>query len=61
VAPIPASFDNRVSRDLGVEISIVQAPMGWIEAARTVADIIGDTVTEFAQIVDQLSKPSRLT
>jgi enoyl-[acyl-carrier protein] reductase II len=24
------AFDNRVSRDLGVEIPIVQAPMGWI-------------------------------
>src|SRR5512136_1472124 len=23
-------FDNRVTRDLGVEIPIVQAPMGWI-------------------------------
>ena len=28
--PLPAAFDNRVSRDLGVEIPIVQAPMGWI-------------------------------
>lgn len=27
--PHPA-FDNRVSRDLGVSIPIVQAPMGWI-------------------------------
>ena len=24
------AFDNRVTRDLGVEIPIVQAPMGWI-------------------------------
>ena len=23
-------FENRVTRDLGVEIPIVQAPMGWI-------------------------------
>ena len=29
VHPHPA-FDNRVSRDLGVPIPIVQAPMGWI-------------------------------
>ncbi len=29
VTPHPA-FDNRVSRDLGVDIPIVQAPMGWI-------------------------------
>jgi len=29
--PIPhRAFDNRVTRDLGVEIPIVQAPMGWI-------------------------------
>src|SRR3954466_13095815 len=27
---LPAAFDNRVARDLGVEIPIVQAPMGWI-------------------------------
>jgi len=27
---LPAAFDNRVSRDLGVPIPIVQAPMGWI-------------------------------
>src|SRR4051812_37182749 len=27
---LPAAFANRVSRDLGVEIPIVQAPMGWI-------------------------------
>jgi enoyl-[acyl-carrier protein] reductase II len=28
------AFDNRVSRDLGVEIPIVQAPMGWIARSR---------------------------
>src|SRR5882672_1175348 len=27
---IPGKFDNRVTRLLGVEIPIVQAPMGWI-------------------------------
>jgi len=27
---LPAAFDNRVTRDLGVDIPIVQAPMGWI-------------------------------
>ena len=26
-------FDNRVTRDLGVEIPILQAPMGWIARA----------------------------
>ncbi len=30
VTDLPASFDNRVSRHLGVSIPIVQAPMGWI-------------------------------
>lgn len=29
-ASLPAAFNNRVSRDLGVQIPIVQAPMGWI-------------------------------
>jgi enoyl-[acyl-carrier protein] reductase II len=28
------AFDNRVSRHLGVEIPIVQAPMGWIARSR---------------------------
>jgi len=28
--PMPPAFDNRVTRDLGVPIPIVQAPMGWI-------------------------------
>ena len=27
---LPAAFSNRVTRDLGVPIPIVQAPMGWI-------------------------------
>jgi len=30
----PPAFDNRVSRDLGVDIPIVQAPMGWIARAQ---------------------------
>ncbi len=30
VASLPAAFNNRVARDLGVPIPIVQAPMGWI-------------------------------
>ncbi|MEO6654085.1 MAG: nitronate monooxygenase [Ilumatobacteraceae bacterium] len=28
------AFDNRVTRDLGVQIPIVQAPMGWIARSR---------------------------
>jgi len=31
---LPAAFDNRVSRQLGVDIPIVQAPMGWIARSR---------------------------
>ncbi|MEY2958629.1 MAG: hypothetical protein RLZZ01_1197 [Actinomycetota bacterium] len=30
----PAAFDNRVTRQLGVDIPIVQAPMGWIARSR---------------------------
>ena len=26
----PKTFDNRITRELGIEIPIVQAPMGWI-------------------------------
>ena len=28
------AFDNRVTRDLGVDVPIVQAPMGWIARSR---------------------------
>lgn len=31
--PIPMQFDNRVTRALGIEIPILQAPMGWIARA----------------------------
>jgi enoyl-[acyl-carrier protein] reductase II len=30
----PAAFDNRVTRQLGIDIPIVQAPMGWIARSR---------------------------
>src|SRR5690606_7642529 len=30
MSALPLAFDNRVSHQLGVEIPIVQAPMGWI-------------------------------
>lgn len=36
------AFDNRVSRDLGVTIPIVQAPMGWI-ARSQLASAVSDT------------------
>ena len=32
-------FDNRVTRDLGVEVPIVQAPMGWIARAQLAAAV----------------------
>ncbi|MGE0000205.1 MAG: nitronate monooxygenase, partial [Ilumatobacteraceae bacterium] len=31
---LPPAFLTRVSRDLGVAIPIVQAPMGWIARSR---------------------------
>jgi enoyl-[acyl-carrier protein] reductase II len=34
VNPHHPAFDNRVSRHLGVDIPIVQAPMGWIARSR---------------------------
>ena len=33
------AFDNRVSRDLGVDIPIVQAPMGWIARSQLAAAV----------------------
>ena len=32
--PAHPAFDNQVTRDLGVDIPIVQAPMGWIARSR---------------------------
>ena len=34
MVPLHPAFDNRVTRDLGVEVPIVQAPMGWIARSR---------------------------
>ena len=34
MADLPAAFDNVVTRQLGVDIPIVQAPMGWIARSR---------------------------
>jgi enoyl-[acyl-carrier protein] reductase II len=34
VNPYHPAFDNRVSRHLGVDIPVVQAPMGWIARSR---------------------------
>ena len=36
---LPAAFANRVSRDLGVDIPIVQAPMGWIARSQLAAAV----------------------
>ena len=32
-------FDNRITRMLGVEVPIVQAPMGWIARAQLAAAV----------------------
>ncbi|MBW2423610.1 MAG: nitronate monooxygenase, partial [Deltaproteobacteria bacterium] len=34
-------FDNRITRALGVEIPIIQAPMGWI-ARSTLASAVSN-------------------
>lgn len=34
MTPRPAAFDNRVTRQLGIDVPIVQAPMGWIARSR---------------------------
>ncbi|HEY5662841.1 MAG TPA: nitronate monooxygenase [Ilumatobacter sp.] len=39
IAPPHPAFDNRVSRDLGVPIPIVQAPMGWIARSQLAAAV----------------------
>ena len=37
--PAHPAFNNRVTRDLGVDIPIVQAPMGWIARSRLAAAV----------------------
>ena len=67
--PLPAAFDNRVSRDLGVDIPIVQAPMGWIarsQLASAVSNagglgIIETSSGELDVVKDEIRKMRDLT
>lgn len=62
-------FDNRVTRDLGVEIPIVQAPMGWIarsQLASAVSNagafgIIETSSGELDAVRDEIRKMRTLT
>ena len=63
------AFDNRVTRDLGVEIPIVQAPMGWIarsQLASAVAEagafgIIETSSGELDAVKDEIRRMRDLT
>lgn len=65
----PAAFDNRVTRDLGVEIPIVQAPMGWIARSRLASamsatgacGIIETSSGELDAVKDEIRKMRDLT
>jgi enoyl-[acyl-carrier protein] reductase II len=39
--PTTAGFDNRITRMLGVDVPIVQAPMGWIARSQLAAAVSG--------------------
>jgi enoyl-[acyl-carrier protein] reductase II len=39
MADLPAAFDNVVTQQLGIDIPIVQAPMGWIARSRLAAAV----------------------
>jgi enoyl-[acyl-carrier protein] reductase II len=39
--PAAAGFDNRVTRMLGIDVPIVQAPMGWIARSQLAAAVSG--------------------
>jgi len=66
---LPAAFDNRVSRDLGVAIPIVQAPMGWIARAQLASavsragacGIIETSSGELDAVKDEIRKMRDLT
>ncbi len=63
------AFDNRVSRDLGVDIPIVQAPMGWIArsqlasavSATGACGIIETSSGELDVVKDEIRKMRDLT
>jgi enoyl-[acyl-carrier protein] reductase II len=69
VPDLPAAFDNVVSRQLGVEIPIVQAPMGWIarsQLASAVSNagalgIIETSSGELDAVKDEIRKMRELT
>lgn len=66
---LPAVFDNRVSRDLGVDIPIVQAPMGWIARSQLASavsraggcGIIETSSGELDAVKDEILKMRDLT
>ena len=66
---LPAAFDNRVTRDLGVAIPIVQAPMGWIARSQLASavsragacGIIETSSGELDAVKDEISKMRDLT
>jgi enoyl-[acyl-carrier protein] reductase II len=67
--PLPAAFANRVSRDLGVDIPIVQAPMGWIARSQLASavsqagacGIIETSSGELDAVKDEIRKMRDLT
>jgi enoyl-[acyl-carrier protein] reductase II len=69
VPDLPAAFDNIVSRQLGIEIPIVQAPMGWIarsQLASAVSNagalgIIETSSGELDAVKDEIRKMRELT
>ncbi|MFP5487872.1 MAG: NAD(P)H-dependent flavin oxidoreductase, partial [Acidimicrobiia bacterium] len=69
MSDLPAAFDNRVSRQLGVHIPIVQAPMGWIarsQLASAVSNagamgIIETSSGELDAVKDEIRKMRDLT
>src|SRR5260221_9255644 len=62
-------FDNRVTRMLGVEVPIVQAPMGWIARAQLASavsnagalGIIETSSGQLDQVRDEITKMRDLT
>jgi enoyl-[acyl-carrier protein] reductase II len=67
--PLPAAFDNRVSAHLGVDIPIVQAPMGWIARSQLASavsragacGIIETSSGELDMVKDEIRKMRDLT
>ena len=52
-------FDNRITRMLGVEVPIVQAPMGWIARSQLAAAVSNSGALGILKLVWRIGRHTR--